>query len=78
MSWCGSLLNYSWCRDKSHFFETQGSKKEITIPDYLNHSLMQFIHSICVYVVYNSIAEDPVNVKLRPKSLLKVTFDFGF
>lgn len=39
---------------------------------------MQFIRSICVYVVYSSIAEDPVNVKLRPKSLLKVTFDFGF
>lgn len=31
---------------------------------------MQFIHC--------SIAEEPVYVKLRPKSLLKVTFDFGF
>jgi len=50
--WCRSLLINCWCRGKSQFLETQGSKKEITILTIsLNHSLT----GLCaVYIMLHS------------------------
>lgn len=40
LSYCRSLLIDCWCRGKSEFLETEGRKKEITVPTIsLNHSL---------------------------------------